>query len=161
MSMYLLFHSLTSESLKVASQLIGEDALAAACLESQGAVISEAIGHVLIHSVGGALGGALHGASEAVKGDKQPSTPKAYTGEISMVVGPTKVAFFSLKGFWYPQIDQLLAAYLRSDVSRLEVRGGVVPKVNVTLSDGTNFKFDCKLDNFGKAKKIASIVGKP
>jgi hypothetical protein len=160
--MYLLFHSLKSEGLKVASQLIGEDALAAACLEGgQGAVISEAVGHVLIHSVGGVLGGALHGAFEAVKGDKEPSTPKAYTGEICMVVGPTKVGFFSLKGLWYPQIDQLLAAYLRSEISHLEVRGGVIPKVNVTLSDGTNFKFDCKLDNLRKAKKIASIIGKP
>ena len=141
--------------LEVASRLMDEEILEGACLGSFRA--SELRGEILSKVVGAAFHVEL--PAIPIGREEPPSTPKAHTGLTYMAVGPTKLAFFTVKDWvFYRRVDQLLALHPRSEVTHMELHRG---RVNVAFRDGTKYRFERLPLNLGKAKRIASIVGKP
>jgi hypothetical protein len=142
---------------KIASQLMGEEVNAGVVIASRGFTKGKALGAGL-GGLGGAVGGAIAGV---MSGAKSPTTPGGHNGLFYMAVGPTKLAFFSVKQGWVSQsIDKLLAVHLKRDVADLQVDGGIVPKISILLEDGTNYEFECGRLFLGKVKSATSLLGK-
>ena len=79
-----------------------------------------------------------------------------------MAVGPTKLAFFSVKQGWKSgSIDKLLAVHIRSDVADLRVmKGALTAGIKVILSDGTNYEFECGRVVLDKLEGVRTLLGK-
>jgi hypothetical protein len=139
---------------KAASELMGEPVLQGATIASRGHISKLALG-----GIGGAVGAVVVGAIASAR--KQPSVPGNHKGFIYLAIGPTKLALFAVKQGWLSNsIDKLLAEHLRSDVAAMEVKGGMIPSINILLADGTDYSLECALMFLGKAKKVKEILGK-
>jgi hypothetical protein len=136
---------------KKAEELMGEPVQAGSVIATRGHVSRAALGG------GGLIGGLIAGAVAAAQ--KPPSTPGNHRGLVYMAAGPTKVAFFEVNQGWFSQsLGTLLAEHRREDVAAMDVQGGMVPKIEFALADGTNYALECGMVFLGKVKKIKAAL---
>jgi len=134
---------------KKASELMGEEVLAGATLEARKSIIK---------SVAFGLGG-LAGEALADLAIKDASLPGDQAGIFYVAVGPTKVAFFSMKrGLFRPSLDRLVAEHPRSDVLAVEIKGGFMPTVHFVFRDGTHYVLACPRAHLGGLKKVRKLL---
>jgi hypothetical protein len=142
---------------KTASQMMNEQVLVGITVSNSGAASK-----MIRRTAGGAVGGvvgrvvvdALHGEQ------KGPSTPENHSGIMYLALGPSKIAFFSVKrGFFSNSIKDLLVEHPRSDVTALEIEGGVIPKFSIVFADGTNYAFECGRIFLKDVKKVKEALG--
>jgi hypothetical protein len=127
-----------------ASEILGEEVLAGATLEAQKAVKS---------AVGGIVGDLLAGGEV-----EEASLPGGHEGIHYVAVGPTKLAFFSIKrGLFKNSLGELLVEHPRSDVQAMEIESGVMPAAHFVLQDGTHYVLVCPRIYLGKLKKVQEL----
>jgi hypothetical protein len=142
---------------KVAGELLGENVLAGATIASRGHISKMAL--AAGGAIGGAVGGAIAGAMQGAR--KPPTTPGGHRGLIYIAAGPSKLAFFAVKQGWLSNsIDKLLIAHPRADVVQMDVQGGMIPKINIVLADGTDYALECGMAFLGKVKRVQGALGK-
>ena len=139
---------------KDAARLLGENVLAGATVASKGHT-----SRVATAGVGGAIGGLVAGAISA--GRKPPTTPGGHTGLMFLAASPSKLAIFAVKqGLMNVSIDRLLVEHPVEQVRAIEIKTAIVPKVNIVLTDGTNYALECGLFFLGKVKKVKAALAK-
>lgn len=131
---------------KKASEILGEEVIAGVALEAQKAVKS---------AVGGIVGDLLAGGEV-----EEASLPGGHEGIHYVAVGPTKLAFFSIKrGLLKNSLGELLVEHPRSDVQAMEIESGVMPAAHFVLRDGTHYVLVCPRIQLGKLKKVQELLG--
>lgn len=90
------------------------------------------------------------------------SSQKSSLGEggvYFIVVGPTKLAFFSIKhGLLKSHISKMLGEFPRSDLITLEVKKGYMSKVRFIFKDGTSLELMCSRMMRGKLNKMEQVL---
>jgi hypothetical protein len=131
---------------KKAGEILGEDVIAGVTLEAQKAVRS---------AVGGIVGELLAGGEI-----EEASLPGGHEGIHYVAVGPTKLAFFSIKrGLLRNSLGELLVEHPRNDVRAMEIESGVMPAAHFVLQDGTHYVLVCPRIHLGKLKKVQELLG--
>ncbi len=134
---------------KKASELLGESVIAGATLEAKKSILKS-----VAFGLGGLVGEAL--ADVAVQ---DANLPGDHEGIYYVAVGPTKVAFFSMKrGLFKPSIDKLLVERPRSEVRVVEIEKGMMPTVHFVFQDGTHYVLKCPRAYLGKMKKVKEVL---
>jgi len=134
---------------KKASEILGEPVIAGATLEARRSLIKN-----VAFGLAGLVGEAL--ADVTVR---EASLPGDHDGIHYVVVGPTKVGFFSMKpGLFRPSLDKLLIEHPRSEVRAVEIEGGLMPTVHFVFRDGTHYVLKCPRAYLGKLKKVRELL---
>ncbi len=76
-----------------------------------------------------------------------------------VAVGPSKLAFFSVKrGLIKNSLGELIVEYPRSDLQSLDIKKGIMPKAHFVFKDGTGFVLMCARALKGKLKKVKQAL---
>jgi hypothetical protein len=146
---------------KVAARLMGEPVIAGAMIATAGTGGKMALGAGAA-AVGGIVGSAVVAAAQTALGRdmKEPTTPGSHQGLMYVAVGPTKVAFFSVRrGLLKASIKELLVEVPRDDVAQFEVGGGALTSsLAVVLRDGTNYRLEVARAYRGKAQRVQQAL---
>ena len=106
-------------------------------------------------SIGG-LAGRIFGS--LATGSSQKSSLGA-GGVYFVVVGPTKLAFFSIKqGLVKSYISEMLVEFPRSDLKNLEVKKGYMSKVRFVFNDGTSLELMCSRMMRNRLSKMEQVL---
>lgn len=151
---------------KQASELINEEVLAAVRLEcpqlirdmvsSSTSEYEGSSGSSGVEQTIGGLAGSIFG--RLATGSSQKSS-LSEGGIYLVAVGPTKLAFFSIKhGLVKSYISKLLAEFPRSDLKTLEIKKGYMSKVLFEFTDGTSLALMCSRIMRGKLNKMEQIL---
>lgn len=134
-----------------ASQLMGETAIVGVAIATRGSAAKMMVGGVV---------GAVASAALAGK-QKNVTTPGGRKGNLYVALGPTKLAFFTLKqGLFKNSAKELIAEHPRSDVTEFEIEGGFPPKFSISFADGTQYNLECGNVMLKQVKKIKAELGK-
>lgn len=151
---------------KQAGDLMKEEVLAAVFLECPQRIRDAMSGSVTEYydssgssgaerSIGGLAGGLF---GRLATGSAQRSSLGA-GGAYYVAVGPTKVAFFSIKvGLVRRSIDTLLAEYRRSDVRRLEIKKGYMSTATFHFADDTSLTLMCARMMRSRLMKLEHVL---
>lgn len=151
---------------KRASELIKEEVLASVRLECPQLIRDMISGSTseydgspdssgVEQSIGG-IAGKIFGY--LATGSSQKSSLGA-SGVYFIAVGPTKIAFCSIKqGLVRSRVSELLAEFTRSDLRTLVVKKGYMSKVRFVFTDGTSLELMCSRMMRGKLNKVEQIL---
>ncbi len=151
---------------KQASALMKEEVFASVRLECPQLIrdmVSGSVSDYYASSGGAGVEQAIGGAAGSlfgllVTGSTQKSSLGG-GGVYYVAVGPTKIAFFSIKqGLIKGSVDKLLAEYPRSELKNLEIKKGYMSKVHFVFTDGTSLALQCSRMMRGKLKKVEQIL---
>jgi hypothetical protein len=136
-----------------ASEIMGEPVLVSVTVASRGEAGKMVAGAGGL--VGGLVGTAMSGKKEGV------TTPANHIGPMFLALGPSKIAFFTLKqGFFKNSAGQLLVQHPRADVTALDIEGGFPPRFSIKFADGTHYGLECGKMFLKHVKKIKEALGK-
>jgi hypothetical protein len=137
---------------KVASEIMQEPVLVEVTVSSRG----EAAKMVAREGLVGSL---VAGSMTGKQG--QATTPGGVQGVMFLALGPTKLAFFTLKrGFFKNSAGQLIVEHPRADVTALDIEGGFPPNFSIKFADGTHYALEVGKMFLKHVKKIKEELGK-
>ena len=149
-----------------AGELMKEEVLAAVFLECPQLIRDAMSGSVTEYydssggagterSIGGLAGGLF---GRLATGSAQKSSLGA-GGAYYVAVGPTKLAFFSIKVGWVRRsINTLLAEYRRSDLKGLEIKNGYMSRATFLFADDTSLILMCARLMRSRLMKLEQVL---
>jgi hypothetical protein len=137
---------------KVASEIMQEPVVVEVTVSSRGSAAKMVAKEGL---VGGMVAGTMTGKQGAA------TTPGDRKGPMFMALGPTKLAFFTLKqGFFKNSAGKLIVEHPRADITALDIEGGFPPNFSIQFADGTHYALEVGKMFLKHVKKIKEELGK-
>ncbi len=136
---------------------LGEDVIVEALVQTVGTGRS-----MMSAGVGGSVGGLVGAAAAGALGGRGKNAALlGHSGRMSLLLGPTRLGFFTLKSGLLKASEGDPIGILRRDaITGIEFGGGMLTTAfTIHLDDGTSVDLEAPRTEKGKVEKVAAAIG--
>jgi hypothetical protein len=135
---------------------LGEEVLVKAVVQTTGTGRS-----MMSAGMGGAVGGIVGGIAGAAMDRGKHGDLLGHKGRMFMLLGPTKLGFFSFKqGLLKASVGDPIGVLRRDAVRSIELGGGMLTTAfTVHIDDGTDLVLEAPRAEKGKVEQVAAAIG--
>jgi hypothetical protein len=135
---------------------LGEEVLVQAIVQTTGTGRS-----MMTAGMGGAVGGIVGAAASTALDRGKHGDLLGHKGRMFMLLGPTKLGFFTFKqGLLKASVGDSIGVLRRDAVTSIEFGGGMLTTAfTVHIDDGTALVLEAPRAEKGKVEKVAAAIG--